>query len=222
MKLLIVLAGIVVIAAGIAWRIGAKQQPRQAEDVPAQTRGAPSIAGEFPRSIAANSAEEADIRSADKPELATNVPAPPPLPLDAAMPAWEQQLNSAGSDPGKNEAARARAIFAMLPALPEEALAAAAERAVEQLPDADYAGAVLPVVTNARTHGRVMSVLFSDLMERPDAIALPTLLQIARNSEHAFAPSARDNLRLLLDADFGTDWVRWEAEIQGALVRAKR
>jgi hypothetical protein len=93
---------------------------------------------------------------------------------------------------------------------------------VDSLPDADYAALALPVVTNPRTHNRAMSVLFADLMERPDAITLPALLKIARNSEHAFAPSAKDNLQLLLNADFGTDWARWETEIQRVLAREKR
>jgi len=222
MKLRIVLVGVLVIGVGIAWHIDAKQQPRPAEDTLVETRGAPAIADEFPQSIAASATAEADTPSPDQPDLAANFLARPPLSLDTAIPAWEQQLNSVGADPAKNEAATAHAIFALLPALPEEALAAAAERAVERLPDADYADAVLPALTNPQTHGRVMSALFADLMERPDAIALPALLQIARNSEHAFAPSARDNLQLLLGADFGTDWARWEAEIQSVLAHTKR
>jgi len=220
MKLLTVLAGIVAIATGIAWRVVcvAKQTPHNAEHAqPAKARGAAS-AGEFP----AHAAEGADVPSEEESEAVVNAPAPPPLLLDVAPPAWEQQLNSTGADAAKNEAAKARAIFAMMPALPEEALADAAERAVERMPDADYANVVLPVVTNPTTHNRAMSVLFADLMERPDAITLPALLQIARNSGHAFAPSARDNLQLLLNADFGNDWVHWEAEIQRALVRTKR
>jgi hypothetical protein len=152
----------------------------------------------------------------------TNAPAPAPLALSTDSPAWERQLEAVAGPPPKSAAEISRAIFALLPALPEEALAAAAERAVDALPNGDYTAVALPVVTNPRTHNRAMSVLFSDLMERPDAIALPALLQIARNPEHAFAPSAKDNLQLLLKADFGSDWARWGIAIQQALATAQR
>lgn len=150
------------------------------------------------------------------------VSAPPPLDVNRAMPAWERQIELTAVSPAKNAAERARAVLALLPALPEEALPAAAERAVDVLPNADYAAVALPVVTNPLTHHRAMSVLFADLMERPDAIALPALLAIARNPAHAFAPSAQENLQLLLGADFGNDWGRWETEIQHVLTGAKR
>lgn len=151
-----------------------------------------------------------------------NAPAPPPLEVSRNMPAWEQQLAAIAGDPPKRDAATARAIFALLPALPEEALAAAAERAVDALPDADYTAVALPVVANPSTHGLAMSVLFADLMERPDAVALPALLQIARRPAHAFAPTARENLELLMKRDYGNDWSLWEAEIQRALPAASR
>ena len=139
----------------------------------------------------------------------------PALPLDMAPPAWELQLTEKLSR--LKPAERARAIFALLPSLPESALATAAEQAVEKLPDADYPATALPVVTNSETHGQVLSVLFADLLERPDAITLPALLTIAKNPDHPFAPSALDDLRLLLSADHGSDWSRWDAAIRAKL-----
>ena len=109
----------------------------------------------------------------------------------------------------------------MIPTLPPQALATAAELAVEKLPDADYPATALPVVTNPETHGQVLSVLFADLLERPDAITLPALLTIAKNPEHPFAPSALDDLRLLLNADYGSDWSRWDAAIRQKLATVR-
>ena len=116
---------------------------------------------------------------------------------------------------------KARVLIQMLPGLPEEALAKAADEAASRLPDADYTTVLLPTVLDPETHGLAMSVLFADLMERPDVITLPTLLAIARRPEHPYAPSAKDNLVLLLGKDFGGDWFAWEKKIRARLTPPK-
>ncbi len=139
----------------------------------------------------------------------------PAIQLDPRPSSWELQLAERTSRLKPTD--RARAIFAMIPTLPPQALARAAGQAVEQLPDADYPATALPVITNPQTHGQVLSVLFADLLERPDAITLPALLTIAKNSNHPFAPSALDDLCLLLNANHGTDWSRWDAAVRAKL-----
>jgi hypothetical protein len=141
---------------------------------------------------------------------------PPMIALDAGPLLWEQQL-AAASARGKDATGNAREILALLPTLPEEALATAAEQAIERLPDSSYSAIALPVVTNPKTHGQVMSVLFADLMERPDAVTLPALLSIARNAAHPYSSAALDNLQLLLKTDHQTNWPQWERAIQRAL-----
>ena len=141
--------------------------------------------------------------------------------LDSGTLPWEQQL-AAASARGKDAAGRAREILALLPTLPEEALATAAEQAIERLPDASYSAIALPVVTNPKTHGQVLSVLFADLMERPDAVTLPALLSIARNPAHPYSSTALDNLQLLLKTDHQTNWPQWEQAIQRTLDRQAR
>ena len=143
----------------------------------------------------------------------------PPLPLDMVPSTWELQLAEKLFRLKPTE--KARAIFALLPSLPESALATATGQAVEKLPDADYPTTALPVITNPETHGQVLSVLFADLLERPDAITLPALLTIAKNPDHPFAPSALDDLRLLLSADHGSDWPRWDAAIRQKLATGR-
>ena len=219
---LLMLAGIafgataaVLLSSGIFWPVTVSF--RLATPAAAPTPPMPAPPGEPAAAVVAATATETGREVID-----ANVPAPPALEVSRNMPTWERQIELATNDPAKNDTERSRAVFGLLPGLPEEALGEAAERAVKRLPDADYATTALPVVINPQTHSRAMSVLFADLMERPDAITLPALLQIARNSGHAFAPSARDNLQLLLNADFANDWPRWEAEIQRALVEPKR
>ena len=151
-------------------------------------------------------------------QLAHFPPGQPSLPrptfaLERLKPAWEQQIEDtiARTKGGENAA---RAIFALLPQLPEEALESAITQALETLPDSKYTAIALPVLLNPQTHGRVLSVLFTDLMERPDPVTLPALLQVTRATEHPFAPFALENLQLLLGEDFGTDWSKWAEGIQ--------
>jgi hypothetical protein len=132
---------------------------------------------------------------------------------------WEEKIESVLRDSSLGDTAKARRLLAMLPTLPEDGLAAAAEASVARVHDPDYNAVALPVVANPQTHGAAESVLFADLMERPDAIALPGLLRIAQIPEHPYAKNAMENLGLLLDADFGRDWPKWNAAIRAALAR---
>ena len=139
----------------------------------------------------------------------------PPIDLKAGPLAWESVvegvMNGASSD-----TAKARQLLALLRALPEEALASTATTVLLRLPDGAYAAAQ-PLLLDPSTHGQVLSALFADLLNRPDAVALPNLLSIAASPEHPFRSAALDDLQLLLGKDHGTDWARWEAEVSEAL-----
>ena len=130
-----------------------------------------------------------------------------------------QRTDRAG---GLKSSDRARAIFATLAALPPEALAGAAEQAVEKLTDADYSAIALPVIVSPQTNEQVLSVMFADLLERPATIALPALLSIAKTRNHPFGPAAFDDLRLLLEADYGSDWAGWDKAIREKLATDNR
>jgi hypothetical protein len=108
-------------------------------------------------------------------------------------------------------------IFASLANLPPDALGTATHQAVDNLPDADYSRIVLPVILNPKTPGQVLSALFSDLLDRSAPVALPTLTSIAATPDHPFAPAALDDLRLLLNADYGNDWTQWEQAVKTRL-----
>ena len=140
----------------------------------------------------------------------------PRLDLESGELPWEARVRAVLEDEKLDESQKSRELLRSIPTLPEEALESVTEHAVSELRDADYAAA-RTLLINPQTHGRVLGVLFADLMERPDAIAFPTLLAIARNASHPFAPAAQDALELVLSAEFGEDWPQWEAEIRNAL-----
>ncbi len=114
---------------------------------------------------------------------------------------WELQLKETIARAGEGTPA-AKAILSLLAYLPEEALETATEQAMERLSNSDWRSAAQPILANAQTHGRVLSVLFADLMERPKEISLPVLSQLANNAVHPLATFALDNLKLLIGDDF--------------------
>ena len=141
----------------------------------------------------------------------------PRLELSRGKLPWEEKIESVTGANNLAETAKVRRLLEMIPALPEHGLTTAAEEAVKRTTDADYNAVLLPVLANPLTHGMVQQVLFANLMERPDAIALPALLRIARSQGHPFAKYALENLNLLLRADYGADWLEWEAAIAASL-----
>lgn len=136
----------------------------------------------------------------------------PALDLQQGELAWEADLKRITQFAERNKSELARSIFAALPSLPEEALAAATEQAVDGLGDRDFTKYAQPLLASPSTHGQVQGVLFADLMRRADRTVLPILMEIANNDEHPYRGSAQDNLGLML----GADSTRWEAGVATA------
>lgn len=147
----------------------------------------------------------------------SNAPTQPVI-VEPGESAWEQQIAAVLADSEHTESVKARTLLAMLPVLPEELLQMVTQAAVERLRDEDYAANALPLLLNTQTHGMIASVLFDDLLERPDNLTLPALLALARTPDHPFAAAAQTNLELLLGRDFDEDWTQWEAEVQRRLI----
>jgi len=140
-------------------------------------------------------------------------PAMPAFPLQKGELPWEKRVNEVLDNGKIADTDKARLLLEMLPSLPVEGRESTAEHAITRLDDADYRHAQV-VLTNPGTYPPALAVLWGDLMGRPEAISLPTLLQVARSSSHPYAENARENLDLLLGQDFGTDWPRWETAIR--------
>ena len=59
----------------------------------------------------------------------------------------------------------------------------------------------------------VLDVLLTDLLDRPAATQLNTLLAVAQNAGHPKAEDARDMLVALMEQDHGKDWATWAKKI---------
>lgn len=129
---------------------------------------------------------------------------------------WEAAVASILRTPA-SRGDKAAALFSLLRQLPTEAWPSVTEQALAWLPDSEFERQAGPMLADPETHGLVASVLFADLMQRPQSVSLPLLLAVARQAAHPYATSARDNLALLLGQNRGEDWVGWQRAIDAKL-----
>jgi hypothetical protein len=115
----------------------------------------------------------------------------------------------AGDRPDAEKAAALRGLFPQLPAEEQTELVS---HLAALTSDADYAG-LREILTNTATAEVAAEILMTDLLDRPVAVRLDTLLELARSPGHAKSGDARELLAALLGGDDGTDWERWAARI---------
>src|SRR6185503_9478614 len=99
---------------------------------------------------------------------------------------------------------KAKKILEMFPKLPEEGQEEAAEHLANLLPD-DHYDAARQLLTNVKTSELVLDALMSDLLNRPNALKLPVLLEMARAPEHPRGEEAKEFLELYLEKDYGAN-----------------
>lgn len=128
------------------------------------------------------------------------------------VPAWEKQIENvltANSD----ESQAAQALLNMLPTLPEEGQIEAANHIANLLPEEKYSQ-LKPVLLNPATPETVLSVFFTDLMNRDDSVKLRAFLDIAKVPNHPFHEEALSDLQIYVGEDYGSDWGRWSAAVE--------
>lgn len=189
-----------------------------------------------------NSQPDAPVATAPEPAKATPVPTTPktiavakrdsPQPIakaetsdpaeTAKEPAppladWEikiDQVLRANAD----ESQTAQMLINMLPTLPKEGQAEAAQHITNLVLDKDYKR-ILPLVKNPGLPEEVLDVFVTDLMNREDEVKLPVLLDIAKIPNHPHHEEAASDLQIFLDEDYGTDWAKWDAAMKSYLKR---
>jgi hypothetical protein len=104
-------------------------------------------------------------------------------------------------------------LFEIFPHLPEEGQVEVAQHLSNLVPDENYAP-LAQLLENAKLPEAVLDVLMADALNRPNAVKLPVILEVAQNPDHAKAGEAKDLLALYLDGDYGTDWSQWKQKLQ--------
>jgi hypothetical protein len=116
----------------------------------------------------------------------------------------------------EGDAEKSARLLAMYPTLPPEGQDEIAPELAMLTPDSSY-HALAGILTDLRTPEPVLDVLFTDLLDRPQEIQLPTLLDLAKSPQHPKVADALDILGLQLGEDLGTDWDAWAKKISERL-----
>lgn len=188
----IVLVAIIGIAASL-W-LATERQPQPAQPT-ASPSSEPAPAAQIPP-------ESAQATSA-------TVPATPPIPV------WESKIDQVLRS-NVTELQTAQILINMLPTLPEEGQVEAANHISNLLADEDY-DKVKPLLLNPTTPESVLSVFFTDTMNRADSVKLRAFLDITKISNHPFHEEALSDLQIFLGNDYGGDWLKWSAALEGYL-----
>jgi hypothetical protein len=125
---------------------------------------------------------------------------------------WEDKVDEIlGST--RSEADKAKQMLEMFPTLPATGQEEVVRHLTNLLPDQDY-GLMRSFLTNASLPENVQDVLLGDVLNRPNSLKLPVLLEVARNPQHSKAAEAKDFLQLFLEQDYGSDWDKWQAGME--------
>jgi hypothetical protein len=115
----------------------------------------------------------------------------------------------------------AQMLINILPTLPEDGQIEAANHIANLLPDSDY-DSVRPLLLNSNLPESVLSVFFTDLMNRNDPTKLNAFLDIAQISNHPFQAEALSDLQIYVGQDYGTDWAQWRTAVAQYLKTANQ
>lgn len=130
----------------------------------------------------------------------------PPIPVTN----WLIQVGDVLASNDKTST-RAINLLAMFPNLPGEGQIEVAQHVSRLLPD-DLFPSFGSQLTNAAVSPAVRRVIFADLLNRPNAIKVPWLVEIARASVDGQSDEALFLLKSLLHEDYESNWSQWSAK----------
>lgn len=125
---------------------------------------------------------------------------------------WDEKVSDVLGAEG-DEKDKAKKLVEIFPNLPPEGQEEVAHHLSNLVADEDYAP-LSNFATNSALPEAVLDVFVEDVFNRPNAIKLPVLLDIAQDPQHPRASEAKDVLELFLEEDFGSDWTKWHAKME--------
>ncbi len=124
---------------------------------------------------------------------------------------WEEKVDQIlGSDSKTPD--KAKQMLEMFPRLPEAGQVEVAKHLSNLLPNEDYApfGKFL---ADPQLPADVLDTLMADVLNRPNSLKLPALLEVARTAQHPKAGDAKEMLGFFLEGDYGDDWSKWQEKL---------
>jgi hypothetical protein len=131
------------------------------------------------------------------------------------IPDWEDKVEEILiADTEDND--KVKKMAEMFPQLSAEGQEEVAHHLSNLTSDEDYAP-LGRFLTNSTLSADVLDVFYEDVLNRPNALKLPLLLQVAQDPQHPNAEDAHDVLELFLDEDYGKDWSKWQSAMDAWL-----
>jgi hypothetical protein len=205
---------VVVIAIGVGIGMLSSDKPaRNAGDQPAPAvQPAPADNSTLPGAVSQTPPIKPLIKNASPIQPAPQNPPQLTVPTPQnVITNWEARLDDIlEADVEENE--KAKQMAEILPNLPAEGQMEVAQHLANLTLDEDYA-MVGRFLTDATLPEDVLDVFIADSLNRPNAVKLPLLLEVAQNPQHPKAEEAREILELFLEEDYGTNWQQWKIKL---------
>ncbi|HEX4264980.1 MAG TPA: hypothetical protein VH597_11620 [Verrucomicrobiae bacterium] len=120
---------------------------------------------------------------------------------------WEDKIDDiVGSDDADTN--KVKQLFALFPKLPPDGQEEVVQHLSNLVDDEDYAP-LGDLLKNSKLPEGVLDELLADVLNRPNNLKLPLLLDVASDPDHAKKDEAKDLLELYLGDDYGSDWNSW-------------
>jgi hypothetical protein len=125
---------------------------------------------------------------------------------------WEDKVDQILSADSKAPD-KAKQMLEVFSRLPEAGQAEVVKHLSNLLPDQDYAP-IGQLLLDPQLPGEVLDGLMADVLNRPNRLKLPALLEVARSVQHPKAGDAKEVLGFFLEEDYGDDWAQWQAKLE--------
>ncbi len=196
-------AAVILVGVGVGWFFsrapGSATKfvlPPQVESKPASTN-----VSRFFSKPEKNNANGANDASADVPMTDTNILAD-----------WEDRLDDILGANDTDTDQKAKKMLELFPRMPEAGQLEAARHLSNLLRDEDYPP-LGRYLADPKTPPSVLEELMTDVLNRPNSMKLPLLLDVASNPDHPKAAEAKETLELYLEEDYGTNWNVWKQKV---------
>ncbi len=124
---------------------------------------------------------------------------------------WEDSIDSiVGSDDADTN--KVKQLFALFPKLPPDGQEEVVQHLSNLVEDENYAQLGALMTNNTLSEG-VLDELLADLLNRPNSLKLPMLLDVAQDPDNSKSSEAKDLLELYLGDDYGTNWSNWGSSV---------
>lgn len=143
-------------------------------------------------------------------------PTPPPVSME--VPQEEEQKLHQWLTESETPADAAEAMLADWKNLSEPGKVATSRHLANLVAD-DKFEPLKNLLLTTETSREVKEVLFADMLNRPNELKWPIIFQIMQQKTHPFSQDARNMLSVVLGADYGDDWAKWEERVKADLAK---